>query len=286
VESIIPSHPPAPGPKGGCTGIRRATLVVLLLVAWMSTACAVPPAATPNPPTPDKAQAAFQNLKSILDQSGDTIDYDTLMQVYQTMVQSPGPIAHTDQLLRRLIDKRNANPRIDQMILIFSARIIGHSRYEIPGAQHIFELILKKKERLNEWVISFVAEAIGDYIYDLPEGDKLVDFMDAQLERVRSRDRSGEEQFGFHFLPPPKSAFIRTYISSITDRRSRQRERNLYYVLIKQQWTEQQIETALKYLQAHGAPDSAEKCPLLMRCLMRYRHSLPFEQANPPGNAQ
>ena len=250
-------------------------LAALFLAGCLCAACTVPPAAVPNP-SPDQGQVTFQELKTILDRSSATLDYGSLMQFYQIMAESHGPVAHTGQLLRRLIEKRNANPRIDQMILIFAARIIGHSHYEIPEAQAIFESILQKQKRINEWVISFVAEAIGDYIYDLPEGDKLVDFMEVQLEQVRARARQGQEYFGYHFLPPPKSAFIRNYIAGITDRLNRQSERNLYYVLIKKKWTEPQIETALKYLQAHGAPDSREKCPLLMRCLVRYRQRLPF----------
>ena len=268
-------RPPAPTPRGRSGGIRRLSLAALLLAVCLCAACTVPPAAVPNP-SPDQGQVTFQELKTILDRSSATLDYGSLMQFYQIMAESHGPVAHTGQLLRRLIEKRNANPRIDQMILIFAARIIGHSHYEIPEAQAIFESILQKQKRINEWVISFVAEAIGDYIYDLPEGDKLVDFMEVQLEQVRARARQGQEYFGYHFLPPPKSAFIRNYIAGITDRLNRQSERNLYYVLIKKKWTEPQIETALKYLQAHGAPDSREKCPLLMRCLVRYRQRLPF----------
>ena len=212
--------------------------------------------------TTETGRAAFHTIQSILDKSGATVDYDTLMKIHQAMARPPHPIAHADQLLRQLIRKRNENPRIDQMILIFAAKIIGGSPHVIPGAQELLESILEQDNRINEWVISFVAEAISAYAYDLPQGDKLVDLMEAKLAQVRSIDRSREEHFGFHFLPPPKSDFIRNYISGIGERRIRQRERNLYYVMIINDLTEPQIETALKFLQAHGAPGSGENAPV------------------------
>ncbi len=222
--------------------------------------------------------STYHSIRKTLDQTGRTMDYDTLMQVHQAMAQSPHPIAQMDQLLGRLIQKRNADPRIDQMILIFAARTIGGSQHPIPNAQGLFESILQQDERVNQWVISFVAEAIGDYPWDLPRGDRLVDFMETKLAQLRSKDRSRKENFGFHFLPPPKSDFICAYINGIEEQSVRQQERNRYYMLIKSNLTEKEIEPALKYLQARGAPGSGEKCPYLMACLMRYRHQMPFER--------
>jgi len=249
-----------------------------ILTIMLPTACATGPETNPAPRAghAETGRASYHNIKSILDQGGDTIGYDALMQVHQLMIRAPQPVFRADQLLRELIRKRNEDPRVDQMILIFAAKIIGGSRYIIPDARALLEAILEQDGRLNEWVISFVAEAIGDYAWDLPRGDDLVDMMEAKLAQIKSVDRSQEEYFGFHFLPPPRSTFIRAYISGIGERRIRQQERILYYAMIKNGLTESQIETALKFLKTHGAPGSGEKCPDLMQCLMRYRSRLPF----------
>ncbi len=256
-------------------------LITALLTAALSAACTRPQIVSAPPSmTAETSLATFQtiqSIQSILDKSGATVDYDTLMKIHQAMVRPPHPIAHADQLLRQLIHKRNEDPRVDQMILIFAAKIIGASPHAIPGAQELLASILEQDNRINEWVICFVAEAIHAYVYDLPQGDKLVDLMEAKLARLRSIDRSREEYFGFHFLPPPKSDFIRDYISGIRERRIRQQERNLYYILIRNGLTETQIETASRFLKAHGAPGSGEKCPRLMQCLMRNRNRLPFQ---------
>ena len=254
-------------------------LMTAILIMGMQAACTPrsETAPVPRPVNADTGAAADHSISSILDKSGSTIDYDTLMHIYQAMAGSADPIPHTDQLLGQLIRKRNEDPRIDQMILILAARIIGRSRYAIPGAQDLFWSILKQDGRINEWVISFVAEAIDDSPYDLPQGDRLVDAMQAKLKQLRSLDRSQQEYFGYHFLPPPKSDFIRAYISGIGDRRIRQQERELYFVMIRTGLAETQIEAALKFLQTQGAPGSGERCPLLMQCLMRHRGELPFQ---------
>ena len=208
---------------------------------------------------------------------GNTIDYDTLIKVYQTLYHCQRPVAHMNQLLDQLIQKRHSDPRIDQMVLIIAAKIIGSSRYPITEAPRLFKFILQQEERLNEWVLAFVAEAVGDYLYPLPNGDELVDSINLKLDQLQSKDRSQEEHFGFHFLPPPKTEFIQNYISSIKDQRSRQNERNRYYFLIKNKLTEKQIVFALKYLQHHGAPYNQSSCEQLMECLIRHRQQLPFK---------
>jgi len=253
-------------------------LMAAILTLWLPAACATGARKTPAPQstTVTTDLAAYLTIQSILDKDGATIDYDNLMRIHQAMVRCPRPIAQMDQLLHQLIHKRNQNPRVDQMILIFAAEIIGHSPYAVPNAQELLESILAQDGRINEWVISFVADAIHAYAYDLPNGDILVDSMEAKLAQVRSMDRSQEEYFGFHFLPPPKSDFIREYINGIGERRIRQQERNRYYAMINNGLTESQIETALKFLTINGAPGSGEKCPLLMQCLIRNRDHLPF----------
>ncbi len=253
-------------------------LTVAVLVMVLPAACAAGPPAGPEtrPLTAGEDLATYQTIKSRLDKGGAGIDYDTLMQIHRIMTQSPQPIAHVDLLLRQLIAKRGEDPRLDQMILIFAAKTIGRSRYVIPGAQELFQSILGQDGRVNEWVLSFLAEAVADYPFDLPRGDKLLDAMEAKQAQLRSIDQSQEEHFGFHFLPPPRSDFIRAYISGIGERRIRQRERGLYYAMIKNGLTEGQIESALRFLQTHAIPGSGEKCPYLMQCLMHYRGRLPF----------
>lgn len=253
-------------------------LMAAILTLWLPAACATGARKAPTAQSTTEAAdlAAYLNIKSILDKDGTTIDYDNLMRIHQAMARCPHPIAQMDQLLRQLIRKHNEDPRVDQMILIFAAEIIGHSPYAIPNAQKLLESILAQDGRINEWVISFVANAIHAYAYDLPDGDMLVDNMEAKLAQIRSMDRSQEEYFGFHFLPPPKSDFIREYINGIGEQRIRQQERNRYYTMINNGLTESQIETALKFLEINGAPGSGEKCPLLMKCLIQNRNHLPF----------
>lgn len=238
------------------------------VLLWSLTACAIKPAS--------EKDASYQEVAHMLDQDGVEIDYDTLMQVYQKIIRSHHRIAHLDQLLDKLIHKRNTNPRIDQMILIFSARIIGQSTIFIPKAGELIFSILQQDDRLNEWVIAFVADAIGNYPFNLPEGDTLVDCLEAKLSMVKSKDRSQEEYFGYHFLPPPKSSFIRSYIGGIESKALRGKERNSYYALIQNNMTENEIESALKYLKLHGEPGSGADCPLLLECLIRNLPRWPF----------
>jgi hypothetical protein len=196
--------------------------------------------------------------------------YDTLMDVYRVMVQSSRPIAHTDWLLRQLIDQRNQDPRIDQMVLIFAANIMGSSHHRIPGAQRLFESILEQEERIDQWGMSYIAEAVGDYPFRLPQGDRLADVMESELARITTRERSEQEAFGHHFLPPPKSAFIQGYLNSIAEQGQRQAERARYYILIRNNFSEDQIVSTLRYLKDHGTPDTGDKCLLLMQCMMHY----------------
>jgi hypothetical protein len=258
-------------------GARMVAAAVLLSMA-LPVACATRsmPTAAPQPGTGEADLAAYHRIKAALDKDGAGIDYDTLLGVYEAMIQSPRPVAHTDRLLRQLIDQRNEDPRIDQMVLILAAKIMGSSRHSIPGAQKLFAAILEQDDRINQWVLSYVAEAVGDYAFGLPQGDQLADAMEAKLSRILSEDRSGREEFGRHFLPPPRSDFIRNYLNGIAEQADRQGERFRYYLLIRNHMTEAQITSGIKYLQAHGAPDSGEPCPLLMRCMLRFLDRLPF----------
>lgn len=272
-----------------CGSRKLMTAKSILMSALIVTAAALMlialPAACTNRSIPSSSHqagageadlAAYREIKASLDKDDAVIDYDTLFGVYEAMIQSSRPIAHTDRLLWQLIKEHNEDPRIDQIVLILAARIMGSSRYPIPGAQKLFESILDQDDRINYWVLTHVAEAVGDYAFGLPQGDQLADAIEAELSRLISEDRSGQEDFGRHFLPPPKSDFILNYISDIVDQGDRQRERSCYYELIRNHLTEEQIISASKYLQTHGEPDSGERCQLLMRCILRFLDRLPF----------
>ena len=216
----------------------------------------------PRPAPAPAGQQTYLELRQALEAGGDRIDYDTLVHVYRTMTRNPYEIRHTDRLLASLIHKRNDNPRVDQMILIFAAKILGGSRHPVNGAAGLFESILSQDERLNAWVIAFVAEAIGDYPVEMPQGRRLVDLLEKKLAAISSDPGPPKEYFGSHFLPPPKGEVVRSYIAGIQDRALRVSERNHYYLLIVKGYTEGQIEKALKRLQtegrqARGAPPAA-----------------------------
>ena len=249
------------------------------LVMTLSVACVTRPipGSLPDSGVANDDFEVYRKIKAEIDRDGATIDYDTLFGVYWSMVQSPRPVAHTDCLLWQLIRQRNEDPRIDQMVLILAARIMGSSRHAISGAQKLFGAILKQDDRINYWVLSHVAESVGDYAYDMPEGDRLADEIEAELSRLVAQHQSDREDFGRHFLPPPKNEIILNYINSISVKADRQSERSHYYYLIRAQFSEEQIVKAFKYLQAHGMPDKDERCPLLLKCVLRYIDRLPIQ---------
>lgn len=246
------------------------TLPVLInLTAFTFLSCALVQHTTDEPVNPSQATAPFQTYLSIshvLENKGNAIEYDTLMLVHNSIVQSKHPIPHIDQILTSLINKRNDNPRVDQMILIFSALAIGDSKFPIPNVYEKFESILKKDDRINEWIISFVAASIGKYPFDIQNGDNLVDFLEEKLTQATAKKKAvPQESFGFHFLPPPKSGYIIAYISGIQEQLKREIERTSYYSLIQNGFTEAEIEIALKRIRKHGIPETGETCPLPMK---------------------
>lgn len=207
----------------------------------------------------------YVQLLDILENTGDTIDYYTLMHVYYAIGSSQGNIPNIDHLIRLLINKRNDDPRIDQMILIFAALAIENSKYPIPYVSELFRLLLEENEsRLTEWVICFVASAIGKYPFDIPDGDKLADLLEQRLDFIVSKTKK-KEYFGFHFLPPPKSAAIRSYLAGIKEQRTRETERFFYYSLILNNLPETQIETILRKIQLDGDPETGKPCLLPMK---------------------
>ncbi|MGD9007671.1 MAG: hypothetical protein PVG41_07105 [Desulfobacteraceae bacterium] len=227
------------------------------------------PAPLPVPANP--ALEVYATLNDQIESGGDQIDYDTLRHVYQTMIETPHEIAHMDRLLTSLINKRNSNPRVDQMILIFSAKVLGQSKYPITDIDTIFESILSKDDRLSQWVLAFVSEAIADYGQVIPEGDKLVDLAEKKANMLTSESGPRKENFGSHFLPPPKGDYIRSYIDGIQSRTLRETERNHYYLLISAGYTESDIEAALKRLRGSGTASEGQAAETFIKFLSRNR---------------
>lgn len=253
-----------------CTMIIIINFIAALLIGCTPANEAVRDASCAS----DDKDMSFR-LHKMLAQSGPTIDYDTLMHLYDSITGVPCPISHVDQLLGALIDKRNDNPRIDQMILIFAAKAIGASRYRIPNVSLVLMNIMNQRERINEWVIAFVAEAIEKYPFDIANGDELMDHLEEVLRQVRSRTGPAKEYFGYHFLPPPKSSYIRDYISGIADMRSRVKERICYYELIGNGMTEATIESFLRTAQMNGMSDSGTVTVKPMEYLRRQQEHIP-----------
>lgn len=236
--------------------MRYTTIIIINFVAALLIGCTPANEAVRSPCCVSDDENTSFRLRKMLMQCGPTIDYDTLMHLYESITGVPYPICHADQLLGALIEKRNDNPRIDQMILIFAAKAIGASRCRITNVSLVLMNIMNQRERINEWVIAFVAEAIEMYPFDIANGDELMDHLEEVLRQVRSQTGPAQEYFGYHFLPPPKSNYIRDYINSIADMRTREQERIRYYELIGNGMAEAAIESFLKTVQINGMSDS------------------------------
>ncbi len=218
----------------------------------------------------------FHRIRINLEKCGEIIDYDTLMHTYNSLVQSQHQIPHIDKLLILLMNKRNSNPRIDQMILILSSKIIGSSKFHIPYVYDVFESILKMdNNRLNEWVFSFVAASIGRYPFEIPNGDRLVDFLEIRREQTVSFSMKHPKEFyGFHFMPPPQNPYIRSYIGNIKERRTRELERMNYYSLKRYNISDDKIEIALKRIQKEGVPKTGDKSSFPLEYLILNMNSI------------
>jgi hypothetical protein len=241
----------------------KSSILVSALCGLFLISCASNAHEDGPPAMPDTAgHRVYMELRDLLAVGGDRIDYDTLMRVYRTAAHTRDEIPHIDRLLAALIQKRNDHPRVDQMVLIFAAKILGESRYPVNGAAELLESILTQDDRINVWVIAFVAEAIENYPVDMPEGDRLMDLLQSKLDQMASAHGTPKEYFGFFFLPPPSSDVVRSYLAGIQDVGLRQIERHHYYLLIVNGYTEERIGKALTILQSEkssssGAPDAA-----------------------------
>lgn len=265
----------------------KLLLILAILINSVFCSCAGVQVSPGNldPSNKKEGYKTYIHIRDTLEAGGDKIDYDTLIDLYGTIVDSQYEIPHIDQLLNTLIHKRNENPRVDQMVLIFSARAIRQSKFSVPNVYSLFESILKmNNSRLTEWVISFVASAIGHYAFDIPDGDKLVDLLETRLDEVQSAPAGSKEYFGFHFLPPPRSDFIRLYITGIKEQHTREIERMAFYTLIQNNITETEIETALKRLQAEGFSGTGEEGMGPMKYLVLNKNKI-FVEGKKDGGA-
>lgn len=235
-----------------------------------SCATAQHAAQQPPPSPPPPGWDTYQRINTTLSECGTSIDYDTLWQVYRKIRLAQEPIPHLNQLLAALMAKRNDHPRVDNMILIATALILGESSYAIDDAAILFENILNQDERLNTWVLTFVGDALGNYPVDLPEGDRLADLLEQKVQVQLKKNRHSKEFFGYHFLPPPKGDFIRTYITGIQDQQIRVWERNCYYILVKNKLSEEQIESALRRLRADSAPETEQRTTRPLKYLIQH----------------
>lgn len=223
---------------------------LLIIIYLMATAfgCANT-AGMQTPPMDDERNEQNIFIRRELAKEGRHIDYDTLVAVYNQMRTARDPIPHMDLLLSELIRQRNENPRIDKMVIIYAANVIGKSKYPIKDVQVLFEMILQDENRINDWVLIYVGAAIGDYMEVLPDGDQLVDRIEAHQTRLEAEKSDDKEYFGVHFLPPPKTQRIKSYIAGIKDRELRESERRAYYILIDNHIPEERVVLALNYLQ-------------------------------------
>lgn len=261
--------------------MRYTTIIIMNFIAALLIGCTSANEAVRSPCSASDDRGPSFRLHEMLTQSGPTIDYDTLMHLYDSITGVQCPIFHADRLLDALIEKRNDNPRLDQMILIFAAKAISASRYRIPNVSSVLMSIMNQRERINEWVIAFVAEAIEKYPFDIANGDELMNHLEETLRQVRSQTGPLKEYFGYHFLPPPKSSYIRDYISGIADMRTREKERNCYYVLIGNGMTEVSIEASLRTLQLNGMSDSETVSVNPLEYLLRQQGYIPLQRAVP-----
>ena len=260
-----------------CFGSAIIVSIVLTLVGLFVPHDAV----CGGPPGRESVPTVSAKIRNLLGDSGKPMSYDNLMEIYGLMTSRTATIPGLEEYLMALIEKRNSDPRVDQMILIFTARVIGQCHAPLSNAVALFDALIAQESRMNEWVLSFVADALARYPFDLESGVRLVSELEALHRRVKQRDGASRENFGYHFLPPPKTHAVRSYIGTIVDRRLREMERNRYYALIQKGFREEDIASSLGYLRQRGLPDTGEPCDPPMRCLIQHQGGIPFGSTPP-----
>ena len=162
----------------------KTTKILILISFILANGCALNEKSTITDETSnfDRSQSAYNKINQVLAQSGDTIDYDTLLWVHSEMIQNNSYIANQGELIGSFIRKRNDNTRVDNMILICAADIIRNSQVAIDDVGSLFKFMLLQDQRLNTWVLYYIAKAVAEYVYDIPEGDLLADMLEQRVE--------------------------------------------------------------------------------------------------------
>lgn len=244
--------------------LTRLFLQTVIIVLLPLTTLALPEEAVSN----EKIAAAriYQDVMAILDKEEIFLSYDDLLKIYTTITTSKDRIPGLEKILRRLMEKRNEHPRVDQMILIFTAKLIGGSKQEIPHVSIMFEDLTRDK-RANLWAASFVAKALGDYFIDLQNGDYLAGLLDSRIDSLIAKENSSpDEYYGFHFLPPPADIYIKNIISRPAEQKRREYTRRYYYML-RSRNSEEQIRNYLLFLDKHGHLTTGKEIDFRMKYL-------------------
>lgn len=217
-------------------------------MVWVLWACAASPGTISkmDPQQQQPGWPTYLQLEDLLDQQDEILDFDPLMKIHNTIRKAHEPIPKMDVIIEKLINKRNPNPRVDNIILIVAAVALGDSLFPIDNAGDLFGAILNQDHRLNTWVLAYVGDALGRYPEDLSEGDQLAEILEEKVNRRVKNPDPNRERFGYHFLPPPKGEYITDYIEGIRDQRTRVFERNCYYLLIGNGVSEDQAEKSLR----------------------------------------
>ncbi len=212
------------------------------------------------------SEKQYRDLMLLLYKENTNISYTDLLTVYEIIATTEDNIPGMDKILSRLMAERNEHPRVDQMVLIITAKLIGSSNQEIPHVSDLFKALIHNK-RTNLWTAGFVAEALGDYFIDLEDGEHLADMIDGKIDSLIVKEsRNKEEYYGYHFLPPPNTEYIQNIISRPEEQKRRESTRRYYYAL-RMQYSEEQIKEYLVFLDKHGQIDTRGKIDFTMKYL-------------------
>ncbi len=241
--------------------VKFFLLLIAILLPFMPIA--LPEQAIGNEKT--VTDQTYRDIMLLLDKGDNFLSYNDLIKIYETITSSEDHIPGMEKILLRLMEERNEDPRVDQMILIFTAKLIGSSKQEIANVSDLFEALIVSK-RANLWTVSFTAKALGDYFIDIKNGEHLADMIERKIESLIEKGRSSTDEFyGYHFLPPPDTEYIKNIISRPEEQKRRELTRYYYYML-RLQYSEEQIKNYLLFLDKHGPIDTKRK----IDCSMKY----------------
>ena len=214
------------------------------------------------------AEKTSQDIILLLDKEDKYLSYNNLLKIYEKITASEDHIPGMEKILLRLVEKRNEHPRVDQMILIFTAKLIGSSKQELTNVSDLLKALILNK-RANLWTVSFAAAALGEYFIDIKDGEHLADMIDRKIESLIVKDNSSnDELYGFHFLPPPTTEYIKNIIAGPEEQKRRELTR-LYYYLLRSRNSEAQIKGYLLFLDKHGQVDTKREIDFSMKYLFK-----------------